>query len=234
MTTVLVVEDDRKLRELLRAYLERAGWSVVSTASGAEALALAESADPDLVVLDLGLPDMPGELVAAELARTRRTPVLMLTSRAEEADRLRGFELGADDYVTKPFSPREVVLRIEAILRRTSARDAGPPPDGLQRFGDGHLVLDPARREARVAGRAVPLTATEWGLLWALSRSDGKVCSRAELVNRIRGEEVDANDRSIDSHVKNLRRKLEVDPHTPQIVLTVSGGGYRLGLDADG
>ncbi|HEY3603265.1 MAG TPA: response regulator transcription factor [Sporichthyaceae bacterium] len=234
MTTVLVVEDDRKLRDLLRAYLERAGWSVLSTASGAEALALAESADPDLVVLDLGLPDMPGELVAAELARARRMPVLMLTCRAEEADRLRGFELGADDYVTKPFSPREVVLRIEAILRRISARDAGPPADGLQRFGDGHLVLDPARREARVAGRGVPLTATEWGLLWALSRSGGKVCSRAELVNRIRGEEVDANDRSIDSHVKNLRRKVETDPRTPQIVLTVSGGGYRLGLDADG
>jgi DNA-binding response OmpR family regulator len=232
MTTVLVVEDDRKLRDLLRQYLEREGWSVLSTGSGAEAIALAGAADPDLVVLDLGLPDLPGDTVAVELTM-RGTPVLMLTARAEEADRLRGFELGADDYVTKPFSPREVVARIEAILRRTNERTTDRRAERRGSFGGGYLVLDEARREARVAGRAVALTVTEWGLLRALTQSGGRVCSRAELVNRIRGDEVDPADRSIDSHVKNLRRKLEADPRHPQIVLTVSGGGYRLGLDAD-
>jgi DNA-binding response OmpR family regulator len=232
---VLVVEDEPKLRELLRGYLERDGHTVVSTGSGATALTMAASDPPDLVILDLGLPDVSGEAVARELLRTRRVPILMLTARADEHDRVRGLELGADDYVTKPFSPRELVLRVRAILRRArdTAGGSGPADDGRHSFGGGKLVLDQPRRQAHAHGEVVDLTATEWGLLLALARNPGRVYSRAELINRIRGYEFEGYERSIDSHVKNLRRKIERDSRRPELVLTVQGGGYRLGLEAD-
>jgi DNA-binding response OmpR family regulator len=233
MPTVLVVEDERKLRDLLRGYLERDGLSVLSTGSGAEALAMAVADPPDLVILDLGLPDVSGEAVARELLRSRHMPILMLTARAEESDRVRGLELGADDYLTKPFSPRELLLRIRVILRRGQDRRPDPGEQGLCTFGGGVLVLDHPRREARTHGRLVKLTATEWNLLVALARSPGRVYSRAELINRIRGYEFEGYERSIDSHVKNLRRKIERDPRRPEIVVTVQCGGYRLGVETD-
>jgi DNA-binding response OmpR family regulator len=230
-TTVLVVEDEQKLRELVRSYLERAGFAVLTTGSGAEAISLADSAQPDLVVLDLGLPDVPGKSVAREIRAAGPTPILMLTARSSEEDRIGGLELGADDYVTKPFSPRELVLRVQAILRR-----GGRPPgdEGLASYGGGVLVIDEPRRTAQVRGGQAELTPTEWGILIALAAVPGRVYSRLELINRVRGYEFEGYERTIDSHVKNLRRKIEEDQREPQIVQTVLGGGYRLGLTRDG
>jgi DNA-binding response OmpR family regulator len=230
-TTVLIVEDEQKLRELVRSYLERAGFAVLTTGSGAEAISLANSAHPDLVVLDLGLPDVPGESVAREIRVAGPTPILMLTARSSEEDRIGGLELGADDYVTKPFSPRELVLRVQAILRR-GGRPAGE--EGLAGYGGGVLVIDEPRRAAEVRGTPVELTPTEWGILVALAAVPGRVYSRLELINRVRGYEFEGYERTIDSHVKNLRRKIEEDQREPQIIQTVLGGGYRLGLTRDG
>ena len=228
--TILLVEDERKLRDLVRSYLERAGFTVLSTASGAEALSLAASAAPDMLVLDLGLPDVSGETVAREVRAAGPVPILMLTAKSAEEDRVRGLELGADDYVTKPFSPRELVLRVQAILRR------GGQPAAEQAtvsYGDGTLVIDEPRRTITVRGSVVELTPTEWGILLALANVPGRVYSRFELINRVRGYEFEGYERIIDSHVKNLRRKIEQDQGNPEIVKTVLGGGYRLGLTRD-
>jgi len=229
MATVLVVEDERKLRDFVRSYLERAGFTVLSTGSGAEAITLAADGAPDLVVLDLGLPDVPGETVARELRDSSAVPILMLTAKTAEEDRIRGLELGADDYVTKPFSPRELVLRVQAILRRGGS---GTEP-GVTSFGDGELVIDEPQRLVTVRGETVGLTPTEWGVLGALATVPGRVYSRFELINRVRGYEFEGYERTVDSHVKNLRRKIEGDPAQPRIVQTVLGGGYRLGLTRD-
>ncbi len=234
--TVLVVEDERKLRDLVRSYLERAGFTVLSTGSGAEAITMAATAAPDLVILDLGLPDVPGETVASELRAESltgnnkgATPILMLTAKSAEEDRIRGLELGADDYVAKPFSPRELVLRVQAILRR-----GGPPAaQGVTSYGGAELVIDEPQRLATVRGTTVALTPTEWGVLVALATVPGRVYSRFELINRVRGYEFEGYERTVDSHVKNLRRKVEDDPGNPRIVQTVLGGGYRLGLARD-
>jgi DNA-binding response OmpR family regulator len=229
--TVLVVEDERKLRDFIRSYLERAGFTVLSTGSGAEAISMAMAAAPDLVVLDLGLPDVPGETVARELRTMSAVPILMLTAKAAEEDRIRGLELGADDYVTKPFSPRELTLRVQAILRRSGAA-AGD--DGVASYGGGDLMIDEPRRIVTVRGAPVALTPTEWGILGTLATVPGRVYSRFELINKVRGYEFEGYERTVDSHVKNLRRKIEEDPASPRIILTVLGGGYRLGLTRDG
>ncbi|HCU94291.1 MAG TPA: DNA-binding response regulator [Actinobacteria bacterium] len=229
--TVLVVEDEKKIRDLVRGMLEREGLTVVSTGSGAEAIDLAGRIHPDLVVLDLGLPDVPGEEVAREVRRLAETPILMLTAKVTEADRIRGLELGADDYLTKPFSPRELVLRVQAVLRRGRAPAAAGGPAS---FGGGQLVIDDERHQATVRGAVVELTPTEWGILVALAGVPGRVYSRFELINRVRGYEFEGYERTIDSHVKNLRRKVERDPAAPAIVETVLGAGYRLGLTRDG
>lgn len=228
--TVLVVEDERRLRELVRSYLERAGYSVLSTESGAEAITLAAGAAPDLVVLDLRLPDVSGEVVAQELRATGPVPILMLTAKSGHEDRIRGLELGAADYVTKPFSPRELVLRVQAILRRGRVA----PEEDIRTYGDGALVINEPKRSVSVHGAEVDLTPTEFGILLALASTPGRVYSRFELINRVRGYEFDGYERTVDSHVKNLRRKIEIDPAQPRIVLTVLGGGYRLGLARDG
>jgi DNA-binding response OmpR family regulator len=182
------------------------------------------------VVLDLGLPDVPGEAVAREVRAVGHMPILMLTARSSEEDRIRGLELGADDYVTKPFSPRELVLRVQAILRRGAPAGGPERPDS---FGDGTLVSDEPRHTLTVRGKTVELTPTEWGILVALATYPGRVYSRFELINRVRGYEFEGYERTIDSHVKNLRRKIESDPGNPEIVTTVLGGGYRLGLTRD-
>ncbi|MDQ6797986.1 MAG: response regulator transcription factor, partial [Actinomycetota bacterium] len=194
-------------------------------------ITLSQAIMPDLVVLDLGLPDVPGEEVARELRRLGPMPILMLTAKSSEEDRIRGLELGADDYVTKPFSPRELLLRVRAVLRRVGGDEAD---DGRRSFGETELVIDTPRREAIVRHDPVELTPTEWGLLTALASVPGRVFSRYELINRVRGYEFDGYERTIDSHVKNLRRKVERDPRDPRIVQTVLGSGYRLGLRRDG
>jgi DNA-binding response OmpR family regulator len=230
MYGVLVVEDERKIRELVRGYLERAGFSVYSTASGAEAIAIARSTALDLVVLDLGLPDIPGTEVLREVRAGSDVPVVVLTSRASEDDRIHGLELGADDYLTKPFSPRELVLRAQAILRRGRSEQTGATRAS---FGGGELVIDDASREIVIRGQSVTLTATEWGVISTLAAVPGRVYTRYELINRVRGYEFDGYERTVDSHIKNLRRKLERDPRAPEIITTVVGGGYRLGLKRD-
>ena len=228
--TVLVVEDERKLRDFIRSYLERAGFTVLSTGSGAEAITMAADAAPDLVVLDLGLPDVPGEIVARELRAMSAIPILMLTAKAAEEDRVRGLELGADDYVTKPFSPRELVLRVQAILRRGVPAAA---QQGVASYGGGALVIDEPRRTVTVRGTPAQLTPTEWGILVTLATVPGRVYSRFELINKVRGYEFEGYERTVDSHVKNLRRKVEDDLGSPDIIVTVLGGGYRLGLARD-
>lgn len=224
--TVLVVEDERDIREVLRRYLERAGHSVLTTATGAEALVILQTGSPQLVVLDLGLPDIDGlEVLAA--AKSTAVPVIVLTARSAVEDRIRGLQAGADDYVTKPFSPQEVVLRVSAVLGRGAT--AGPDP--VVSFDAGLLTIDANRHEAHLAGREIDLTPTEWGVLVALAATPGRVLSRAELVNRVRGYEFAGYERTIDSHVKNLRRKLGDDG--TRVVETVQGAGYRLGVPRD-
>jgi DNA-binding response OmpR family regulator len=227
--TVLLVEDERELRELVRSYLERAGFTVLSTGSGAEAITLTTSAAPDLVILDLGLPDVPSETVAREMRVTGPVPVLILTARATAEDRIAGLDLGADDYVIKPFSPQELVLRVQATLRGGRSV-AGPGPAS---YGGGTLLIDEPRREVTVRGAGVDLTPTEWGILVALATVPGRVYSRYELISRIRGNEFEGQERTVDSHVKNLRGKVEEDPRSPRIVQTVPGRGYRLDLARD-
>jgi two-component system alkaline phosphatase synthesis response regulator PhoP len=227
MATVLVVEDDRDIREVLRRYLERAEHAVLTTASGAEALTLIEGGSVDLVLLDLGLPDVDGLEVLRAVHGRGTPPVLVLTARSELEDRLTGLRLGADDYVTKPFSPTEVVLRVGAILARTRGSSDS---DDRESFGDGRLVLDHSLRQVCVSGRSVELTATEWGVLDTLASVPGRPFSRYELVNRVRGYEFAGYERSMDSHVKNLRHKLGPDA---EIIQTVVGVGYRLGLRRD-
>ena len=230
MAVVLVVDDEARIRDLVRRYLEHEGHQVLSAASGAEALEVTAHATVDLVVLDLRLPDVPGEEVARELRRRSDVPILMLTAKVDERDRIHGLEAGADDYVTKPFSPRELVLRVAAILRRGRI---GATPDEPVSYGHGMLTIDEAVRRVVVNGSVVELTPTEWGVLVALAAQPGRVCSRYELINRVRGYEFDGYERTVDSHVKNLRRKIEPDPTSPTVVQTVTGVGYRLGIDRD-
>lgn len=227
---VLVVEDETKLRDLLRLYFEREGMLVLSTGLGAEAIALARDAAPDVMLLDLGLPDVRGEEVAQEVRGHSDIPIVVLTAKIGEQDRIRGLELGVDDYVSKPFSPREVVLRTRAVLRRGTRSFL--ESDGYA-LGEGELVIDEGRRELLVRGEAVNLTPTEWRLIRVLASAPGRVFSRLQLINQIRGYEFDGYERTVDSHVKNLRRKIEVEPTRPLIIETVLGAGYRMRLSPD-
>ena len=226
--TVLVVEDEVKIRDLVRRYLEREDLAVVTTGSGAEAMSILARGGIDLLVLDLNLPDVSGETIAAEFAG--QVPIVMLTAKSAEAERIRGLELGADDYLTKPFSPRELVLRVQAVLRRSASTSI---ESAATSFGSGQIIIDEVRHEATVCGVVVELSPTEWSLLTVLASSPGRVFSRSELVNRVRGYEFDGYERTVDSHIKNLRRKIEPDPHEPTVVETVLGAGYRLGLLRD-
>ena len=227
--TVLVVEDEREIRELLRRYLERAGFAVLTTGSGAQALQMLDEHTADILVLDLGLPDVDGtEVLRAARTGSSGVPVVVLTARSEVVDRIRGLELGADDYVTKPFSPPEVVLRVQAVLHRIRG---GSDASGPSSFGAGRLRVDEARHEVSWDGTTLDLTPTEFGLLAALAAMPGRAYSRYELVNRVRGYEFAGYERSIDSHVKNLRHKLGADGAA--VVETVHGVGYRLGLRRD-
>lgn len=218
---VLVVEDEAKIVELLRLYLERDGYRVSSAADGPQALRLAEREKPDLVLLDLNLPGIDGLEVCRQLRARGQVPIIMLTARGEEVDRVVGLELGADDYITKPFSPREVVARVRAVLRRSAP--ASPPPQ--RRFGP--LEIDLTRHEVRLEGRPLPLTATEFRLLDALSAEPGRVFTRSQLLDRVWGEVFGGYERTIDSHIKNLRRKIEPHPQSPRYIHTVFGVGYR-------
>jgi DNA-binding response OmpR family regulator len=226
MQRILVVEDEMQIGRTLRDYLEVAGFDVTVVGEGSAALASARSRRPDLVVLDLGLPGMDGLDVARELRRTSTTPIVMLTARGEESDRIVGLELGADDYLVKPFSPKELVARVRAVLRRTTGTAGGAE---VLRAGD--VEVDLPKMRARVAGRPVDLTPTEFQLLVALVREPGRVFTRGQLLDALHGVTIDSYERAVDAHVKNLRRKIEPEVGRPRYVLTVHGVGYRFADD---
>ena len=221
MTTILVVDDERQIAQIARDYLEHAGFAVITATDGRDALARARASHPDLVVLDLGLPNVDGLDVAKMLRRESDVPIIMLTARVEESDRLIGLAVGADDYVTKPFSPRELVARVRAVLRRARS---GPGSDVI-RIGD--LVVDLPRLKVMRGNAPIDLTTTEFQLLSTMARHPGRVFTRAQLLDAVRGTEVDAFERAIDAHVKNIRRKVERDSRKPRYVLTVYGVGYK-------
>jgi len=222
--TILVVDDEPEIVRLVRDYLVNAGFDVIVAADGAEALRAARQHHPDLVILDLNLPSLDGLDVARSLRRDGEVPIIMLTARGDEADRVAGLELGADDYVSKPFSPREIVARVRAVLRRV---DTARSAQSIVRVGDT-IVLDVLRMEASVDGRKVDLTATEFQLLVYMARQPGRVFTRAQLLDAVHGVVVESYERAIDAHVKNIRRKIEVDPRSPRHLQTVFGVGYRL------
>ncbi len=222
MKTILLVDDEPKIRELARDYLEHAGFAVEAAADGRAALTAVRTRSPDLVVLDLGLPEVDGLEVIRTLRRDSAIPIVVLTARDDEIDKLLGLELGADDYVTKPFSPRELVARVKAVLRRSERADE---PSDVIRAGD--VTLDVPRMRVDVAGRGVELTPTEFQLLATLARRPGRIFTRSQLLDALRGVAFESYERAIDTHVKNLRRKIEPDPREPRYVLTVYGVGYR-------
>ncbi|MBI4769255.1 MAG: response regulator transcription factor [Chloroflexi bacterium] len=228
MKSILVVDDEPKITRLARDYLEHAGFAVLTAGDGRSALAAARSARPDLVVLDLGLPEMDGLDVCRALRRESNVPIIMLTARIEESDRIVGLELGADDYVTKPFSPKELVARVRAVLRRM---ENAASPSEVIRAGDLTLDLPRMRVTVGPAAREVELTASEFQLLAALARQPGRIFTRAQLLDAVAGVAFESYERAIDSHVKNIRRKLEPDLREPRYVLTVYGVGYKF---ADG
>jgi DNA-binding response OmpR family regulator len=223
MRTILVVEDEPQIAGLVRDYLEHAGFAVLTAGDGAGALALARARRPDALVLDLGLPRVDGLDVIRALRRDSRVPILILSARGDEADRVTGLELGADDYVVKPFSPRELVARVRAVLRRAEAT-----PQADERITAGDLELDLVRRRVTAGGRVVTLTPTEFELLATLAREPGRVWTRAQLLDAVHGFSLETYERAIDGHVRNLRRKLEPDDAAPRYVRTVHGVGYAL------
>jgi DNA-binding response OmpR family regulator len=219
---ILVVDDEPQLVRVLSSYLEQAGYKVLSAHRGDEALAQFRSGRPDLVILDLNLPGVDGLDVAREIRRQGTTPILMLTARVEEADRLVGLELGADDYVPKPFSPREVVARVRAILRRVQAASA---PRELIRVAD--LEIDAVRHTVRRNGQTLDLTPTEFNLLFTIAGQPGRTFTRMQLLEAAQGDAFEGYERTIDAHIKNLRSKLEPDSKNPRYILTVFGIGYK-------
>jgi two-component system alkaline phosphatase synthesis response regulator PhoP len=223
MKTILVVDDELKIVQLARDYFEHAGFRVVVAADGDTALAAARREQPDLIVLDLGLPRRDGLDVARELRRSSDVPIIMLTARGEETDRLIGLELGADDYIIKPFSPKELVARARAVLRRSEATAAAPT--SVVRIAD--VVLDLPKLKVERAGVVINLTPTEFQILTVLAGQPGRVFTRAQLLDAVQGVAFDSYERAIDAHIKNIRRKLEPEPSQPRYVQTVYGVGYR-------
>jgi two-component system alkaline phosphatase synthesis response regulator PhoP len=224
---ILVVDDDRHIVDLVRLYLERDGYQVLVAYDGLEALKLARQRQPDLIVLDLLLPEVDGLDVCRILQTEFKVPIIMLTAKTTEEDKLIGLELGADDYVTKPFSPRELVARVRAVLRRVGQEAPQGPPE--MHFAD--LVIDRRSHEVRARGEVVSLTPTEFRLLEVLAEEPGRAFTRLELLDRVFGYDFEGFERTIDVHIKNLRKKIEPDPRQPIYVQTVYGVGYKFSED---
>jgi DNA-binding response OmpR family regulator len=222
MKTILVVDDETKITQLTRDYLESAGFRVLTAHDGLSALTTAKAEKPDLLVLDLGLPKKDGLDVTREIRKESHLPIIMLTARGEESDKLVGLELGADDYIVKPFSPKELVARVRAVLRRAETE-----PTAAEIIRVGTVTLDVPRLRASRAEQTIDLTPTEFQLLAALAAQPGRVFTRAQLLDAVRGVAVESYERAIDAHIKNIRRKLEPDPRQPQYILTVYGIGYK-------
>ncbi len=230
---ILVVDDDPKIVRLVRGYLEESGFRVEAAADGEEALHAIRTRHPDLVVLDLMLPKRDGYAVTQAVRSDpalRETPILMLTARVDDVDRILGLELGADDYVTKPFNPREVTARVKAILRRTHAANVSTP-SGEQPLHIGTLTLDPAAHTVLHGGSLLALTPSEFDILALFMRNPGRALTRTQIIEEGLGYEYAGLERTVDSHIKNLRRKLETDPQQPRLLETVFGVGYRLNRD---
>jgi len=227
MKLILVVEDEAKIAQIARDYLEHAGYTVIVAYDGTSALDIVRRQAPDLMVLDLGLPGMDGLDVTRALRRNDATkgydiPIIMLTARGDESDKLVGLELGADDYIVKPFSPKELVARVRAVLRRSEA-----PAPTTNDIRQGDLIIDIPRMKVSVAGGLLDLTHTEFELLATMARQPGRIFTRAQLLDAARGVSFESYERAIDAHIKNLRRKLEPNPNEPRYILTVYGVGYK-------
>ncbi len=224
MKTILVVDDEPKITQLVRDYLERAGFSVLVAHDGKKALSLAKTERPDMIVLDIGLPQMDGLDFTREFRKTSNAPIIMLTARSDESDKLIGLELGADDYITKPFSPKELVARVRVVFRRIE--NATTSTNDIIRVVD--LTLDVPRLRVTSSGRSLEeLTPTEFELLAVLARQPGRVFTRAQLLDAIHGVAFESYERAIDAHIKNIRRKIEVKAGEPKYILTVYGVGYK-------
>lgn len=221
--TILIVDDERRMVSLLQSYLQQEGYHVVTAFNGSEALAAARAENPDLVVLDIMMPEMNGYEFMREHRAERDTPIIMLTAKVEDEDKIIGLELGADDYVTKPFKPRELMARVRNVLRRAGKNE--PKGQALKVLD---ISLDRDTREVKVDGRSIDLTPSEFDLLTALMTSPGKVFSRLDLLDVIQGVRYEGYERTIDTHVKNLRAKVEENPRKPNRIETVYGVGYRL------
>jgi DNA-binding response OmpR family regulator len=222
MKTILVVDDEPKIVQLARDYLEHAGFAVIAASDGPTALHAARSSKPDLIVLDLGLPQLDGLDVTRSIRKDSDVPIIMLTARSEESDKLIGLELGADDYLTKPFSPKELVARVRTVLRRTNRATS---PDEIIRVAD--LTLDVPRLRLTVGNQPIELTTTEFQLLTTLARQPGRIFTRGQLLDAVHGIAFESYERAIDAHIKNIRRKLEPNPREPRYILTVYGMGYK-------
>ncbi|HEU5205052.1 MAG TPA: response regulator transcription factor [Candidatus Limnocylindrales bacterium] len=225
MKTVLVVDDEPRIVQLARDYLENAGFAVLTAGDGRSAIRAFRTRHPDLVVLDLGLPELDGLDVTRAIRADAATPIVMLTARDDELDKLLGLELGADDYITKPFSPRELVARVRAVLRRTEASAAREEQD---RITVGSLLLDVPRMRTEVAGTPAELTPTEFTLLATMARQPGRIFTRSQLLDAVHGVAFESYERAIDTHIKNVRRKIEPNPREPRYIQTVYGVGYRV------
>ena len=223
---ILVIDDDANVQTVAKAYLERGGFVVYVAGTASLGLAIAERVKPGLIVLDLMLPDRSGESIAKEIRSRSDVPILMLTAKASEDERVNGLALGADDYLIKPFSPRELVARVRAVLRRTQGTEV--PLVETLKFDNGTLEIDTVSHEVRYLGNPVDLTPNEYMLLLTLARYPGRVYSRFELINHVQGYDYDGYDRTIDAHVKNLRKKIESDSRHPRYIETVFGAGYRM------
>ena len=223
---IVVIDDEQSVREVVQAYLEKDGYHVFVAENGTEGLALAERMNPALIVLDLMLPDVSGEEICSEIRSRSDVPILMLTAKASEEERVAGLVSGADDYLIKPFSPRELVARVKAVLRRTQGVET-PLVETLSLAG-GRLEIDTVQHVVKRDGAAVEMTPNEYKLLVTLARYPGRAYSRFELINRVQGYDYEGYERTIDVHVKNLRKKIEPDPAHPRYVETVMGVGYKL------
>ncbi|HEX9059959.1 MAG TPA: response regulator transcription factor [Clostridia bacterium] len=226
---ILVVDDEEKIVDVVKSYLEHSGYEVYEAYTGKEALQLFEKISPSLVVLDLMLPDMTGEDICRTLRKQSRVPIIMLTAKIEEEDILRGLDIGADDYVTKPFSPKQLVARVAALLRRSS--DELVPLSNIISFNNDDLIVDNLSYDVKKSGNSVNLTPNEYKILMTMMKYPKKTFTREELICMALGEDFDGFDRTIDTHIKNLRQKIESDPKTPRYILTVHGVGYRFGGD---
>lgn len=224
---ILVVDDEVKIVQVIKSYLENSGYTVYEAYTAKQALEKFQEVNPSLIVLDLMLPDMAGEDICRKLREKSRVPIIMLTAKVDEEDILRGLNIGADDYVTKPFSPRQLVARIDAVLRRSA--DSAAPLSDILSFNNGDIVINTQKYEVKRKGKAINLTPKEYKLLVTMAKHPDKVFTREELIYSVLGEDYDGYDRTIDTHIKNIRQKIEPDPRAPRYILTVHGIGYRFG-----